>query len=69
LAKIAATTLDQEIAEVAMDLLGWRALLGHDADHGIGDGNTEHHWRYFQSATVAGGTLEIQKMLVARQSS
>jgi alkylation response protein AidB-like acyl-CoA dehydrogenase len=69
LAKIAATTLDQEVAEVAMDLLGWRALLGHDPAHGIGDGNAEHHWRYFQAATVAGGTLEIQKMLVARQSS
>jgi alkylation response protein AidB-like acyl-CoA dehydrogenase len=67
LAKIASTTLDQEVADVAMDLLGWRALLGHDAEHGTGDGNAEHHWRYFQSATVAGGTLEIQKMLVARQ--
>jgi alkylation response protein AidB-like acyl-CoA dehydrogenase len=26
----------------------------------------EDHWRYAQAATVASGTIEIQRMLVAR---
>jgi len=29
-------------------------------------GAIEDHWRYAQAATVASGTIEVQRMLVAR---
>jgi alkylation response protein AidB-like acyl-CoA dehydrogenase len=68
LARIASTTLDQEVADVAMDMEAPWALFGHDDEIGVGSGDTEHHWRYAQASTVAAGTLEIQKMLIARQT-
>ncbi len=29
-------------------------------------GAVEDHWRYAQAATVASGTIEVQRMIVAR---
>jgi len=66
LARVAATTLDQEVADVAMDMEAPWALFGHDDELRVGSGDTEHHWRYAQASTVAAGTLEVQKMLIAR---
>jgi len=31
-------------------------------------GAVEDHWRYAQAATVASGTIEVQRMLVAREA-
>jgi alkylation response protein AidB-like acyl-CoA dehydrogenase len=31
-------------------------------------GAIEDHWRYAQAATVASGTIEVQRMLVAREA-
>jgi alkylation response protein AidB-like acyl-CoA dehydrogenase len=64
-ARIAATTCDQQVAELLLDVLGPAALdVGPDAPlHGA----VEDHWRYAQAATVASGTIEVQRMLVARQ--
>jgi alkylation response protein AidB-like acyl-CoA dehydrogenase len=63
-ARIAATTCDQQVAELLFDVLGPVALdSGYSAPlHGA----VEDHWRYAQAATVASGTIEVQKMLVAR---
>lgn len=66
LARIASTTLDQEVADLVMDAEAPGSLLGHDPDHRVGSGDAEHHWRYAQASTVAAGTLEVQKMLIAR---
>ncbi|MDO3333908.1 acyl-CoA dehydrogenase family protein [Mycobacteroides abscessus] len=63
-ARIATTLCDQKVAELLFDALGPRAL-----DSGIGaalDGAVDDHWRYAQAATVASGTIEVQRMLVAR---
>jgi alkylation response protein AidB-like acyl-CoA dehydrogenase len=64
-ARIAATTCDQQVAELLFDVLGPVALdSGYSAPlHGA----VEDHWRYAQAATVASGTIEVQKMLVARE--
>jgi alkylation response protein AidB-like acyl-CoA dehydrogenase len=67
-ARIASTTLDQEVADLAMDALGPDGLLDLEEDGAPLQGHTEHHWRYAQSSTVAAGTLEIQKMLIARSA-
>ncbi|WP_029138641.1 acyl-CoA dehydrogenase family protein [Nakamurella lactea] len=64
-ARIATTLCDQTVAELLMDIMGGDGLRsGADAPiHGA----AEDHWRYAQAATVASGTIEVQKMLVARQ--
>jgi alkylation response protein AidB-like acyl-CoA dehydrogenase len=64
-ARIAATTCDQTVAELLFDALEALALDGGpDAPlHGA----IEDHWRYAQASTVASGTIEMQRMIVARQ--
>jgi alkylation response protein AidB-like acyl-CoA dehydrogenase len=65
-ARIATTTCDQQVAELLFDVLGPSALdSGSPARlHGA----VEDHWRYAQAATVASGTIEVQRMLVAREA-
>ncbi|MET0701342.1 MAG: acyl-CoA dehydrogenase family protein, partial [Mycobacterium sp.] len=63
-ARIATTTCDQLVAELLFDALGGRALDG-GPDAAL-DGAIDDHWRYAQAATVASGTIEVQRMLVAR---
>ena len=66
MSRILNTTLEQEVASLAMDAVGPRALLDHRDAGAVAGGHFEHHWRYSLAATVAAGTLEIQKMIVAR---
>jgi alkylation response protein AidB-like acyl-CoA dehydrogenase len=57
-ARIASTLLDQQVAEIAME------VGGADA---IGDGDwIEDLWRYARSSTIASGTTEIQRLLASR---
>lgn len=63
-ARIATTTCDQLVAELLFDVLGPTAL-----DSGATaalHGAVDDHWRYAQAATVASGTIEVQRMMVAR---
>ena len=63
-ARIATTLLDQEVAELAMASLGADAL---DANPELPLGGTvEDAWRYARTATIAGGTTEIQRLLLSR---
>jgi alkylation response protein AidB-like acyl-CoA dehydrogenase len=63
-ARIVTTTCDQDVAEVLVDSAGPGALdAGADA---LLHGAIDDHWRYAQAATVASGTIEVQRMLVAR---
>ncbi|GAA0566193.1 acyl-CoA dehydrogenase family protein [Actinomadura livida] len=62
-ARIASIELDQEVAGLALDALGAPGLRPN------GDGvlgHAEDVYRYARSATIASGTIEIQRMLVAR---
>jgi alkylation response protein AidB-like acyl-CoA dehydrogenase len=63
-ARIATTTCDQTVAELLVEAAGSAALdAGYDAPiHGAID----DHWRYAQAATVSSGTIEVQRILVAR---
>jgi alkylation response protein AidB-like acyl-CoA dehydrogenase len=63
--RIAVTTLDQEVAEVLMDLVGQMAVGTDDVSRRF-ERAVEDHWRYAQASTVSSGTLEMQKQLVAR---
>jgi alkylation response protein AidB-like acyl-CoA dehydrogenase len=63
-ARIAVTQCDQAVAEVLFQAIEDESLeSGFTAPlHGA----IEDHWRYAQAATVASGTIEVQRMIVSR---
>jgi alkylation response protein AidB-like acyl-CoA dehydrogenase len=63
-ARIAVTQCDQAVAEVLFQAVEDAALeAGPTAPlHGA----IEDHWRYAQAATVASGTIEVQRMIVSK---
>lgn len=63
--RIVVTSLDQESAEILMDLLASEGLGATDASS-VFAREVEDHWRYSRSATVASGTTEINKQTIAR---
>jgi alkylation response protein AidB-like acyl-CoA dehydrogenase len=64
--RVAVTTLDQEVAEVLMEIAG-NAGLGTSDNGAVFTREVEDHWSYAQASTVASGTLEINKSAVARE--
>jgi alkylation response protein AidB-like acyl-CoA dehydrogenase len=64
--RIAATTLDQLAAEVLMDLVG-AVSLGPIETHDHFIRAVEDHWRYAQAASVASGSIEMQRNLIGRE--
>jgi alkylation response protein AidB-like acyl-CoA dehydrogenase len=63
-ARIAVTQCDQAVAETLFSALEHRSLeAGSTAPLA---GAVEDHWRYAQAATVASGTIEVQRMIVAK---
>jgi alkylation response protein AidB-like acyl-CoA dehydrogenase len=63
--RIAVTRLDQDSAEVLMEILGL-ATFADDGDGGWFRGEVTDHWRYAQASTVASGSIEMQRILLAR---
>lgn len=63
--RIAATSADQEVAEVLMDMLEERATGAVDKSE-LFERAVDDHWRYAQAATVASGSIEVQRMLLSR---
>jgi alkylation response protein AidB-like acyl-CoA dehydrogenase len=63
-ARIAVTQCDQSVAEVLFQAVEDGALEAGSAAplHGA----IEDHWRYAQAATVASGTIEVQRMIVSK---
>ncbi|HLG67405.1 MAG TPA: acyl-CoA dehydrogenase family protein [Acidimicrobiales bacterium] len=62
--RIAVTRLDQQSAAVLMDIVGLAELQGPDARRFRAA--VEDHWRYSASATLASGSVEMQRVLLAR---
>lgn len=62
--RIAATQLDQSVADLLMEIVGSDGLVLPDDDFIRA---VEDHWRYSQAATVASGTLEMQRNLIGRE--
>lgn len=63
-ARIAVTQCDQAVAEVL-----FQAVEDHSLETGFSaplHGAVEDHWRYAQAATVASGTIEVQRMIVSK---
>lgn len=62
--RIAVTRLDQESSEVLMDIVELGTPLGEQGERFRAA--VEDHWRYSRSATVASGSIEMQRILLAR---
>jgi alkylation response protein AidB-like acyl-CoA dehydrogenase len=62
--RIAVTRLDQESAEVLTEIVGLAALAGAEAIRF--ERAVEDHRRYAQASTVASGSIEVQRILMAR---
>lgn len=71
--RIAVTTLDQDSAEVLAEIVAYLPQTGA-ASAGGTDADEAHrfrcdvddHWRYSQAATVSSGSIEMQRILLAR---
>ena len=64
-ARIAVTQCDQQVAELLFQAVEERSLENRSNGAPL-HGAIEDHWRYAQAATVASGTIEIQRMIVSR---
>jgi alkylation response protein AidB-like acyl-CoA dehydrogenase len=62
--RIAVTRLDQDSAEVLMDIIGLAAPASPEARRFRLA--VEDHWRYSQASTVASGSIEMQRILLSR---
>lgn len=63
-ARIAVTQCDQQVAELL-----FQAIEDESLESGASaplHGAIEDHWRYAQAATVASGTIEVQRMIVSK---
>lgn len=65
-ARLAVTLCDQEVAELLFQVVEEHSLDGRAQPDAPLGGAIEDHWRYAQAATVASGTVEIQRMIVSR---
>jgi alkylation response protein AidB-like acyl-CoA dehydrogenase len=63
-ARLVTTLLDQEVAAMALEVLGEEGLYADDL--APLEAWAEEAWRYARSATIASGTSEVQRLLVAR---
>jgi alkylation response protein AidB-like acyl-CoA dehydrogenase len=62
--RICVARLDQESSEVLMEIVGLATL--DDDDGQRFRRSVEEHWRYSQATTVAAGSIEVQRILLAR---
>jgi len=62
--RIAVTRLDQDSAEVLMEIVGHASVSGEAAERFRQE--VEDHWRYSRASTVASGSIEMQRILLAR---
>jgi alkylation response protein AidB-like acyl-CoA dehydrogenase len=62
--RIAVTRLDQHSADVLMEIVGLTPLDGEEAQRF--KRAVEDHWRYAQASTIASGSIEVQRILLAR---
>ena len=62
--RIAVTKLDQDSAEVLIDIAAEAAHDDTASEWFLGE--VEDHWRYSQASTVSSGSIEMQRILLSR---
>jgi alkylation response protein AidB-like acyl-CoA dehydrogenase len=63
--RIAVTKLDQDSAEVLMEIIGEIPAVADDSAD-VFVAQVEDHWRYSQASTVSSGSIEMQRILLSR---
>jgi alkylation response protein AidB-like acyl-CoA dehydrogenase len=63
--RIAVTKLDQDSAEVLMEIVAEIPAASDDASEFF-RAEVEDHWRYSQASTVSSGSIEMQRILLSR---
>jgi alkylation response protein AidB-like acyl-CoA dehydrogenase len=63
--RIAVTKLDQDSAEVLMEIIAEIPAAADDAVEFF-RAEVEDHWRYSQASTVSSGSIEMQRILLSR---
>lgn len=64
--RIAVTQCDQETADVLVEIVGLTDTDTDGAEVDLFRRAVADHWRYAQAATVAGGSIQMQRILLAR---
>jgi hypothetical protein len=64
--RIAVTKLDQDSAEVLMELAAELPDSETGPQTALFRREVEDHWRYSQAATVSSGSIEMQRILLSR---
>lgn len=59
--------LSQAIGDAGVELLGERGLLLRGSRHAVGSGRFAQHLLFSRAATIAGGTSEIQRNIIAQR--
>jgi alkylation response protein AidB-like acyl-CoA dehydrogenase len=65
--KLAWTDMTQHLSTAALDLLGPAAPLASSATENPGDGAWQRQWLWSFAASIAGGTTEIQRTILAER--
>jgi alkylation response protein AidB-like acyl-CoA dehydrogenase len=63
--KLAWTDMTQHLSDAAMGVVGEAAPLWIDAEDNPDDGDWQRQWLWSKAASIAGGTSEIQKTIIA----
>ncbi|OBH12777.1 acyl-CoA dehydrogenase family protein [Mycobacterium sp. E1747] len=67
MAKLMFSEINLEIASFALDLAGEAGVLVHDDPDALADGRWQDEWLYSRAFTIAGGTSEIMRTLIAER--
>jgi alkylation response protein AidB-like acyl-CoA dehydrogenase len=59
--------MTQRLSALGVELCGAAAPLWRGAHHGPGGGKWQRQWLWSGAASIAGGTSEIQKNIVAER--
>jgi len=65
-ARVATIAAEQEVADLLMEAAGGEALNGNSAASPPLGGALEDFWRYTSASTVASGSIDVQRMHIAR---
>jgi alkylation response protein AidB-like acyl-CoA dehydrogenase len=65
--KLFTTELSQRFSETGIDLLGIYGTLWEGTEHAPDDGRWAYLYLYDRAMTIAGGTSEVQRNIVAQR--
>ena len=68
LAKLQWSSISQNLANLALDMLGPAALVGKGDDHAIDGGKWVHNYSWQRYTSIGAGATEMQKNIIAKKA-